>query len=104
MDHGFPDLLLFLKKQFLEVKPDKFSDWYRRIPLENYLSRQFLDRSEKEGKLKITKVTNQNAQWQLELESTSEKEAIVHKYATFILDENYNVIEVLGDTAKEQES
>ncbi|HID98928.1 MAG TPA: hypothetical protein EYP59_01395 [Thiotrichaceae bacterium] len=103
MDHGFPDVLLFLKKQFLEVKPHNFFDWYRRIPLEKYLGPQFFVRSEKNGvresNVKISKVTNQNGLWQLELESTSEKEAIVHKYTTFILDENYNVIEVLGDAA-----
>lgn len=108
MDDAFRDLLVFLKKQFLEVQPENFLKWYRRIPLEKYLSRQFFQSDDNnvaiDSNIKITRVTHQNAQWKLKLKSTVETEPIVHEHATFILDENYNVIEVLGDAVKGQKT
>lgn len=102
MDHGFQDLLFLLKKQFLEIESVNFFKWYQKIPLEKYLSHQFFQSDEKnmaiDSNIKIIQVTNQNAQWRLELESTNEAEFTVYKSA-LILDENYNVIEVLGDAA-----
>ncbi len=100
---GFRDMCHLLENRLFELEDQDFGKWYRRIPVEKYLSRQFFQQDEnnvvRETNVKISKVTYQNAKWQLKLESTSEKEPLVHKSALFILDEHYNVIKVLGDAA-----
>jgi len=100
---GFRDMCHFLENRLFEVEDQDFGKWYKRIPIEKYLSRQFFVCSEnnvvRENYVKISKVTYQNAKWQLKLESTPEKKPHIHKYATFILDEHYNVIKVLEEGA-----
>jgi len=98
---GRQDMCFFLENRLFEVEDQDFGKWYRRIPVEKYLSSQFFQSNEggmvTEASVKISKATYQNAQWKLELESTMETKPIVHRHATFILDENYNVVEVLTD-------
>lgn len=97
-------LLLILENRLEELEHQPFYSWCRKIPIKKYLNWRFWRSREqrmfREGWVKLTQVTYQNSQWRLELDSVDEKHPIVHKYGTFILDEDYNVIDVLGEAAE----
>ena len=108
LEEARQQLLLTLEERLKEIERNTTDIWYQEIPIKKYLNWRFWRSREqrrfREGVVRLTQITYQNSQWRLELDSVDEQHPITHKYGTYILDEDYNVIDVLGDAAKGEET
>jgi len=106
LEEARQQLFLTLEDKLGEIEWSPTDIWYRKISIQRYLNWRFWNSREhrkfRQGWVKLTRVTYQNSQWKLELDSVDEKHPIVHKYGAFNLDNNYNVIKVLGDCVTEK--
>jgi len=107
LEIGREKLLLFIQNNLEELDKHSGHDWYSQINLIlcKDVSFLFTTRKKKRGsglvipykEIKLVNVTYQNAQWKLTLESAD------HKQTFLTLDENYQLIEVSGYRAMEEE-
>jgi len=103
---GIQMLLTHFEEQFDNIKEGRYINQPKKIPIGGEVDRRFFYRpTGRKGRnifgefvgAQITDVTYHNSLWQIQLESTENRQT------TLILDEHFKLLNVLGDGAKGQD-